>query len=207
MIRMSRALGLALALVALAASAARAQTPEFHVSQAPANIMGEQLGIKTLTTVNGSISCNIVELNGSTNVTTTASQTLTPRYENCTAFGFSATVNPNGCTYTFNLVKNSSPATANVNINCPPGKAITVVGAGCTTTVGSQNAKPHVVLKNTTEEGPGPTDIDANVTVEGITYTASSCFFNGTFNNGATHGEMTIRATDLNGTYIPLSVF
>jgi hypothetical protein len=213
MIRMSRALGLtlmaALALVAFAASAAQAvQTPEFHVSTAPANIMGEQIGIQSFSTVNGNVTCNIAEFNGSTNVTTTASQTLTPHYENCTAFGFPATVNTNGCTYTFTLVKNSSPATANVNINCAAGKAITVVGAGCTTTVGSQNAKPHIILNNTTENGPGPTDIDAHVTLEkDVTYTASGCFANGTFNTGSVNGEATIRATDLNGVYIPLSVF
>ncbi|HET7120889.1 MAG TPA: hypothetical protein VFI17_06515 [Solirubrobacterales bacterium] len=181
----------ALALTAVVASAAQA-APEFRVATAPAIIKGEQVGTQSFSTVNGNVTCTTATFNGTSNVTATTSQILTPTYEGCNAFGSSANVTTTGCTYTFALVKSSSPPTANVNINCEAGKVITVSAlGGCTTTVGSQNGKSHVVFSNTANS---PTDIDANVTVEGITYTASGCIFNGTFNTGKVTGEATIRA-------------
>jgi hypothetical protein len=186
----------AFALTAVVASAAQA-APEFHVENAsstmPAEIEGEQIGAMETSTVNGAFTCNVTTFRGTSTVTGTVSQTLTPTYEGCIYFGEPTTINTNGCTYTFNLVKASSPPTANTNINCPLGKAITTVASGgCTTTLGAQTGKPHVVFTNT---GTTTTrDLDASFTVEGLTYTASGCIFNGTFNTGKLNGEATFRA-------------
>lgn len=187
------------ALTAVAASAAQA-APLFHVETAPATITGEQIGTQEFTTEEGTVKCTTAKFTGTSSVTATATQELTPSYSGCTAFfGFlPATVETHSCKYRFNLVEGSSPATATVDITGCGGTVIVVKTAECEVTVGEQSGLHHVTFKNTGSKTTR--DIDATLTVEGITYTAGSgCSKPGTFNTGILHGEATVKADNSSG--------
>lgn len=192
---------MALALTAVAASAAQA-APLFHTETAPATITGSQIGEQIFTTKEGTVTCKKATFTGTSSVTTTAVQDLAPKYEECTAFGFigASVTAEGGCVYRFTLVEGSSPPTAKVNV-CPTGGQVKVVGGFCTMTIGNSGntSLSHIVFSN---EGSKTTrDIKANVTVEGVTYTAGSgCVEPGTFSDGKLTGEATIKADNSSGT-------
>lgn len=95
---------------------------------------------------------------------------VTATYNEATAFGQTAKIVMNGCTYT---VTNKSPAgvttakTAYVDIVCPEAKRIEIITAICTVTVPSQTGKGVIVGTN---NAGTPHDISATMAVSGITY-------------------------------------
>lgn len=104
-----------------------------------------------VTTV-GNTSCKNVAYAIGTVKTPTTTVTATPTYTNCTSFGFPATIDTNGCTYTFH-VTGGALTVGDVTIVCPAGQEIrvTAIGAGtlkCTVSV------PAQTLSNATFSDP-----------------------------------------------------
>ncbi|HYG96180.1 MAG TPA: hypothetical protein VD741_03640 [Solirubrobacterales bacterium] len=175
MISKLKTLGIALvavlAMSAVVASAASATN--FTASTYPTSATATSpLGNDDFSTEAGSVECKGHFLVGP--LTAAApTVTVTPTYSECEAFGFlNATVNMNGCDYTFNV--NES-----VTVDCPAGKSIVIVAGTCETTIGAQGPLNTVDLANNTE-----TSISAKANVTGIAYTVTKdgigCPFSGT---------------------------
>jgi len=159
-----KSLGLLLAAVfamsALAASSALAA--EFHSAAAPATISGNQSTSHVFTTSAGTFTCKVATFSGTTASKTASSQTLTPKYESCTAFGFlNVPVVINGCGYVFQ-------ASGVTEIECPAGKAIEIAWPGCTTKIKEQ--KPAGSLEYTTVGTTPNRDIRVHTSLSGIAY-------------------------------------
>lgn len=194
---MCLAVASAFALTALSASAASA-APLFHAESEPVTFKGSS-GDHVFTTESGTVACSTSSFTGTSATKTTTTVTLTPTYTGCTAFGFlSATVEPHGCKYTFHLVEGSSPPTATVDIVCEESNEITISSTGCVVHVPPQTGLNHVVFENA---GSGKTrTIKANITVEGIKYTATpGCINSGTHSTGTYKGTVTMSGSTSGG--------
>ena len=170
-----RTLGLsmiaALAIGSVTASAAQAESPEFHVETAPATITGSlKFGEHFFNTSLGKAKCTSASFSGPQTAKTTTTMTLIPAYEGCTFIGLSAKIETNGCSYVFHLVKGSSPATALMDIACPKEKDITIVAGECVVHIEPQTGLSHVLFENTFPEEVLPSDVDATITVTGMSY-------------------------------------
>ncbi|HTT96268.1 MAG TPA: hypothetical protein VMF55_16470 [Solirubrobacterales bacterium] len=188
----------AFALTALSAAAASA-APLFHAESEPVTFKGSSSD-NTFVTKSGTVECANSSFAGTSASKTTSTATLAPTYGECTAFGFlGAKVEPHGCKYTFHLVEGSSPPTATVDVVCEGSNEITIESTGCVVHVPPQTGLKHVVFENL---GAGKTrTIKAGVTVEGITYTATSgCINAGTWTTGKYSGTVTISGTNAGGT-------
>jgi hypothetical protein len=210
MTRNLKILGLAfaavLAMSAVAAPAASAQTPEVHCTatvQASCwltatsndNVLSLSQGEHKTT-----ITCESSKFT-STVTKTSASQTISPVYTKCKAFGISAPVAMNGCTYTLNDVAGSSPPTAKVDIVCPAGKVITMkpTGLACVIEIGAQTGLQHIVAEN---KGTEPTHVFLNITIVGLIAktTGAECPTPGvTETNGSLTGTATVEAFEDEG--------
>jgi hypothetical protein len=193
----SAALIVLCALLASASASAQA-APYFHVEAAPAIITGEGTTWQVLLTESGSAECEVT-YTGLTNVTTTTTQELTPKYTNCTAFSFfGATMNMNGCKYLLHLVEGSFPPTATMDIVCPQGAGITIAVPFCTVTIPPQTGLGHIWFLNTGTKTSR--DVDAEWEVGGIEYKAhEGCSNPGTFSDGELFGEATLKADTTTG--------
>jgi hypothetical protein len=160
----------ALALTAFVASAAQA-APEFHAEKVPVIYHGEQVKQHVFTVDTGIVKCNVATFEGTETVNTKTTTTLTPTYQNCTAFGVKATIDTNGCDYLIHLTQGgTTPYPTTTDVNCPTKPIeVTPVGIECIVTVGSQSNLEGMKLTN--EGGPTTTrDIFANLEVAGIAY-------------------------------------
>ena len=133
--RKLKTLGLVLASVfamsAIGASAASAA--EFHSEVHPQSVSGTQTTSHVFTTDAGTVTCKKATFSGTTSASTSATQTLTPDYNECTAFGFTnVPVHENGCAYIFN-------ANGTSEVECPSGKKIEITAPFCTTSIGPQH--------------------------------------------------------------------
>lgn len=159
-----KALGLVLAAVfALSAvSVASASAAQFHSALAPTVISGAQSTSHVFTTNAGTVTCKTAKFSGSQAVVTSETQTLTPKYENCTAFGFvGVTIDTNECAYEFN-------ANGSTKVVCPSGKAIEVTVPFCTTSVGPQTFASGMTYETV---GTSPSrSILAKTNISGIKY-------------------------------------
>ncbi|HKF83157.1 MAG TPA: hypothetical protein VKB23_09375 [Solirubrobacterales bacterium] len=100
--------------------ASSASAAEFHTNTVGATLHGTQSGSHVFTVQGSKVTCEVASFSGKTAALTTASQTMTPKYEKCTAFGFAnAEVNMNGCHYVFY-------ANGTVDFICPAGKFATI---------------------------------------------------------------------------------
>jgi hypothetical protein len=162
MIRNLKVLGLALvamlAMTAVAASAASADDLTSETS--PVTLTGKQAGLgDVFTTTAGTVKCKEVNYTATNVATPTTTVNAVPSYpekttsgeQNCTGFGFPATVATNGCTYRFTI---GGATTGGLDIICTGGQEITVtaVGAGtvkCIVHVGSQNLAAGITYSNT----------------------------------------------------------
>lgn len=101
MSRKPKMAGIALVAVLLvAALPASASAAEFHGESSPF-LSGTQEGADVFTTTAGTVSCKEVKYLGAWVGSTTTSFVAEPTFSSCTAFGFVATVNANGCDYEF----------------------------------------------------------------------------------------------------------
>jgi hypothetical protein len=231
MILNRKILGLAfmavLAVAAMSASAAQAQTPEFHCTSTSVSCFVVSSGGTHGTgsndnkfTVNG----GNVECTGNTTVDgaqfkgtaakTTSSVQLEATYTGCKAFGVAASVKMEGCKYQFALVAGGGGA-VNTNVVCPAGKSITVSAKpalDCVITVGAQGPLTGVSVANA---GTEPTHIAATVAIgEVISYTKTGTECPGGAGSG-TNGKYAGTATltgyednsEVKGTKVGLHVF
>lgn len=200
MTRKLKALGLAfvavLAMGALSASAASAAS--FHSEAAHTILSGEQpTGTNDVFTTNaGTVTCQNATYSGTTSSATTSTVTVTPSYSGCTAFGFvNATIDVNGCTYTFNAGNDD------LIITCS-GNPITVTAFNCHVKVASQEATAGISYDNA---GSGTSrDVTATANITGLKYTQESKSFpgctNGSFTNGTYKGAGTVKGSNTAGT-------
>jgi len=200
MIRKFKVLGLAmvavLAMSAVVASAASATN--FTASSYPTSATASSpIGNDDFKTEAGSVEC---AAHFHVGPLSKASETVTvnPTYTGCKAFGFlNATVNMNGCDYTFNV-------NGSVTVNCPAGKSIIITAGTCETTIGAQGPLNKVDLANS------GTGISAQATVTGVAYTVTKdgigCPFGGTGpKTGATYTQNTaILVSSTNGATIDI---
>jgi hypothetical protein len=143
MMRNLRILGLALSVVAVlgAFAAPASHGDEFTAESYPATITGGG-SIVTLTTT-GTVSCKKKSVFGIIKSAAHKISTILNVVSECTAFGFPATVDINGCEYEFTLQSGTSTS-GDVDLLCPAGQEITVtaISAGttkCTVHIASQS--------------------------------------------------------------------
>jgi hypothetical protein len=204
--RKLKALGLALfAVLAMGAlSASAAMAADFHSENGTDTVIkGSQVGSDKFVVNAGTVTCNEATYEGIQSGATSNTVTVTPKYTECTAFGFvNATIHTNGCRYVFDADTNAEGFT-DVTIDCSEPteggtthqRAITVTAFNCWVTVGSQTTGNGIKYANT---GSGASrDVDVSVSLTGITYTQHSKTFpgcsNGTFNNGSYTGAATVQ--------------
>ena len=158
--RKFKALGLVLASVfamsAIGASAASAATT-FHTAVHPQSVSGSQTTTHVFTTDAGTVTCKKATFSGTTAASTSATQTLTPDYSECTAFGFvNVPIHENGCGYIFN-------ANGTTEVECPSGKKIEITAPFCTTTVGPQHIAGGMSFSNGTGDVNATTKIEKEI--------------------------------------------
>lgn len=171
---------LGLALVALAVIGAviapAALADEFTAEKYPVALTGKiDPGTSDLfTTTVGNVSCNGPTYTATvTGATTTVS--VTPNYSagGCSAFGATATIDTNGCTFLFH-VEGGTSTTGDMDLVCPAGQEFTATSGSpttkCTVHIPSQSDIGGAVKYTTV--GAGTTreiTVEANLT--GIDYT------------------------------------
>jgi hypothetical protein len=160
--RKIKTLGVVLASVfamsAIGASAASAA--EFHSAVHPQSIHGVQTVSHVFTTNAGTVTCKTATFTGTTSALTSATQTLAPDYNNCTAFTFiNVPIHENGCDYLFN-------ANGTTEVKCPTvggvKQKIEITAPFCTTTVSEQ----HIAGGMTFANNAAKTDIVATTNIK-----------------------------------------
>jgi hypothetical protein len=94
-------------------------------------LTGSQSGSDILTTTAGNVTCKSIKYSGTVASSPITEMSLTPTYSECTAFGFPATIDVNGCSY---LLKVAPESTGTVDIVCPAGQELTVTASPSGTT-------------------------------------------------------------------------
>jgi hypothetical protein len=188
------------ALLALAAFSSSAMATEFHSETAHTIISGEQPPEKNdvFTVKAGTVTCKSATYSGTTSSVTTGEVTVTPKYSECTAFGFvnSPIDVPSTCDYRFT----PSTAAKQLDIVCTSTEKITVTAFNCWVTVGTQSTNGITY----TNAGAGATrDITVDANVTGLAYTQHSKSFpgctNGSFTDGTYVGSGTVKGANTEG--------
>ena len=134
---------------------------------------------------NGPITCNTGEFHSSITGSSANVINVTPTFPNgqCTFLGQPATVNMNGCTFTFQRTPGRS-----VTVDCPAGKEITFEAAGCTVHVPAQGPLAGINYANISATqvtvSAVVTEITANATGAGCVHPTQ--FHNATYTTGNT---------------------
>jgi hypothetical protein len=209
--RKLKALGLTfVALLALAAVSSSAMATEFHSETAHTIISGEQPAAENdVFTVNaGTVTCKSATYSGTTSAETQAEVTVTPTYNECTAFGFVSTKIDvpggnvaagagGGCDYRFT----PSTASSQLHIVCGSGEFITVTAFNCYVRVGTQTATGVTYVNG----GSGTSrDVTVNANITGLSYSQENKFGGcgggaGSFTNGKYVGAGTVKGSTTTG--------
>lgn len=211
MIRTLKALGAALvavfALSALLASAAQAEeTPTFTASKSPVRETGSQTANHVIKVNGGTIKCLeaklVDEAGGSAMMLL-----FQPTYAKCTLAGIAATINMNGCEYTFEPVtkKEEDKFVGTMGIVCPVGKAIEVSAGGCVVAISAQAGLSTVEFTNDTKAEPAA-DETWSTNLAGGQYTEGKLCpgGGGTFNNLTYTGGTVVKGESEGGEPIGL---
>ncbi|HEX5711818.1 MAG TPA: hypothetical protein VFX85_00725 [Solirubrobacterales bacterium] len=185
-----------MAMGAVAASLASAN--EFTATEYPVTLTGfDEAGFAPVfTTTAGTVQCPTATYHATVEKATT-SVPVTPTYSGCTAFGFPAVIDLNGCTYKFNIgAGETTEGTA--DLVCPAGKEITVtaISAGivkCTVHVAPQTGLGSLKYTNilTKETDPPSTEeITIDVTLQKIKYSHTQGTGLGSCPSGAGEGSL-----------------
>jgi hypothetical protein len=177
MMRNLKILGLALVAVFAMSSvaASMAAADQFTAEAYPTVLTGKTdpgAAADLFTTTTGNVNCKSSTYTGTVSAATTTVSML-PSYAECTAFGFPAVIDVNGCTYLFHVMGGSSTE-GDVDLECTGGNQVTVtaIGAGttkCTVHVGSQADITGTVKYINT--GSGTTrEVTLEVDIGGIDY-------------------------------------
>jgi hypothetical protein len=197
MIKHPRNIGLvcvvALALIAIIASAATA-APRFTGSSYPTAVTGSNFkGSEVFTTEGGKVECDSHFLSQFYFSADIALE-LAPTFTNCRAFGFlNATVNPEFCDLVFSVTEKVETGVYkhHVDIDCNGADSIKITASTCKAEIKDQNG---LTTAKTTNSG---SSIVLNQEVTGIAYTVTQdgfgCPFSGTGNK--TGGQYTGQVT------------
>jgi hypothetical protein len=165
-------------------------------------LMGEQTETNVFTTLGGAgkTECTGVTYSGVLGEETTATELpLTPKYENCTSLGESATIDVNSCSYRF-TIPNEAGKDNPVELQCSKAEdKIVVTTAGCEITTFAQTPTGGGVSYEA--GGTEPNDLVAKLTVTGVHYKLhKTCLLltgqptEHTFTDGTLSGKITVRA-------------
>lgn len=138
---------------------------------------------------------------GQATAKTVTSVTITATYSNCKSGETAASVNMNGCTYTFTIRQtNARSKHSPVHLKCAAGKKAEVTVSGqCVITFGEQQITAAVVYTQITELGKHA--ITADITASGITYEKHGlCEFLSPFGTGPHSGAELVGSATLTGT-------
>jgi hypothetical protein len=203
---LKRAAVLFAALCALGvATASSAFAAQFTFESAPAAIKGSQVAQNIFAVTNTAggrvqVKCSVASFEGTTSTASGNELTITPEYSGCTLGGLAATVNMNGCKYTF-TGESSGALTASVDIvSCTSGKTITVKKGNCTIAVGEQIGLTDVSFIS--QGSASEMDVLVNAAVSNIesTQTGSECPAPGATQSCGTYsGTVTTKAFHDNG--------
>lgn len=173
----SRSIGLVVAVVGTL-GATSASAAEFHLEpQFP--VTGVQSTGHVFTTKDGTVTCKTVHSSGMASMTT-GEITLTPKYENCTAFGFiNVPIDVNGCDF---LVT----ADGVTHLGCPGGSQIEITAPFCSTKIGPQTLTGSSFANNASK-----TDIVVTLNISEISY--SNC--EGSWTSGTYTGKTTLTSS------------
>jgi hypothetical protein len=196
MLRNLKTLGLAfvvvLAMIAMAASAASAS--QYTASAYPATATGSNTaGNETFTTPGGTVQCDS-HFQG-TLAGASSSLKITPKYTNCTAFGFlNATVHFIGCWLISYVGVNHGGGvyTHIFDIGCEPGAIIIITAGTCEVKIPAQTGLSSTQTTNlaggTLTVQPNLKNITMNVTKDGF-----GCPFPSTgHTTGSYHGDVVL---------------
>jgi Trypsin len=155
----------------------------FKAGKYPVTVHGSTTAGEKLVTEAGTVECKQDSYHGTLS-SESSTLTLTPIYKTCTAFGFAATVEPEGCTHVLHV--NAKVSTDNYRaawgVTCPAGKTIKTTAGTCKFEVTPQVARETVDLIDDTAASPKK-DITFRPTVVGISYFVSQdgvgCPFSG----------------------------
>lgn len=173
----------------LSGGASSALGGEFHAESAHVVLQGSKIGTGSDFVFHaGSVACKEAKYAGLKSLTTEWGLSLTPTYNECTAFGFvNATVSSSKCRYEISASWNVGQFT----LSC--SSPMTITAYNCEVTVSSQTATTTVWLTN---EGSGSSrDIRLGGPFLGIKYTQHSKSFPGCSSGTFTNGELKIYAT------------
>ncbi len=192
-----------LAMSAMVASAAQAS--KFTAAEYPATITGEQEGGSTANrlTVGGAfVTCAQGNYHGTLSE---ASSTLSVSldYTECeTSFGTSATVDNNGCGYTFHSGAGAEDTWAGTaDLVCPAGQELTVTLGLCTVHVAPQANLGGITFTNKTEASPKDVTVEAETPVVVNVTNVFLCPLATGVQNGTLDTKVTVKAyKDTGGT-------
>lgn len=159
-----KVLGLALvavlAMSAVTASAASAESKKFTAAKYPTTLTASQTNKHVFEIGEFKVTCSVAKGSGEL---TAASETATlaPTYEKCESLGFAAEVKTNGCDYRLHAPPVGSEE-GSVDVVCPEGKKIEISVATCTISIAAQVELKHVYIANTA------TDIDIHETLTSV---------------------------------------
>jgi len=189
--RISRAVGLALALaacvIAAAPGAAMAETGG-HFTSETAHTAWEGTEVKasghTTKLTEGSntpYECGKATYSGTTTTTTVTEVALTPTYSGCrTSSGTEGevTYHVNGCSYVFKIGKKAI-ADNTMQLSCPVGKQLEITHPNCTIKVPPQTFSQGVAYTKITEGGKAALTLDLTAQAT-VNYEGGICIFLGT---------------------------
>ena len=199
-------LGLAIlaALAITITGAASAQAAVFTAAEYPAFVSAEpaSAGSPAFGFESGQTAeCEFAGFGGEMSAATSG-LSLSPGLGGCTAFGAEASIEPNGCEFTFHPGSGSGDKfTGTFDITCPTGKKIVVTGNTCEVQIGAQTGLAGVVYEKLTAAEPH--EVEAAFQVEaasGFTYTkavdGASCPLAGTGvkTDGSISGGLKVKA-------------
>ena len=157
----------AICLVLLGLGASAAGAAEFKAASYPVTVLGNQGGSHVAAPPAGTTTsymyfgfegtlmggCEFISF-GQQMTKAASSLTVTPSLSECAAFGSqSGTITTNGCQNRFNITsKSGAEFLGTLDIICPEGSKIAVVGNNCEIQIGSQTNLSTVHLRNETQE-------------------------------------------------------
>lgn len=171
--------------------------PKFISASYPRTIVGQKIkgASQKLGFPYGSLECTTMKFNSSISGAT-AQLEVAPEYSGCTWVGIVASVNMNGCSYSFNLEAVGPPYAGNLGIACPAGKTIEIVAnpsgtVKCTATIGAQTTNAGGLAFTNEPESA----VKLTLGVSGIKYHqqegagSGHCTGTGDFTNGTYTGS------------------
>lgn len=184
-----------LATSAVAAGAASAA--DLTAEKYPATLTGKNTGASdVIATTAGNVSCKTTSYHGTISGPTTKIS-VAPIFGECTAFGFPATIDVNGCLLVFNV---GAGLTGDVDLSCPAGQSMTITAlaagtAKCTAHLGSQSDIEGTA--NFSVAGSGTTrEATVSASLKGLDYTHTKGTGIGACTAGsATNGTLSAQAS------------